>query len=305
MKPIFRQIQVRGRTVHIKRDDLFEQTLGNLTGNKARKLALLTSLDPLPPLVSFGGFQSNAMAAIAQLSQVRRSEFLFYLQRAPTEKELARTSASNFKQAKACGTIFEVLTSEDFDNAFGQFSSGNQGIAACTANLRSKGLLPDGHKFVPQGAAMAEAEFGFEQLADEICTHWQQIQLADPNARSKRLQVVLPAGTGTSALFLARHVSRSISRCSPSSGANLPPASPAIDVITVPCVGDVDYLRLQMQRLDQDSGMVSRMVLRLLCLLVPIHSCVCRSGSSPLLLSLCTNVVLVVFTRCYMQYGRK
>jgi hypothetical protein len=48
--------------------------------------------------------------------------------------------------------------------------------------------------------------------------------------------VVIPAGTGTTALFLARHAPR---RCR---------------VLAVPCVGSSDYLRLQMEELDLASG---------------------------------------------------
>jgi 1-aminocyclopropane-1-carboxylate deaminase/D-cysteine desulfhydrase-like pyridoxal-dependent ACC family enzyme len=48
--------------------------------------------------------------------------------------------------------------------------------------------------------------------------------------------VVVPAGTGTTALFLARHAPR---RCR---------------VLAVPCVGSSDYLQLQMRNLDLASG---------------------------------------------------
>jgi 1-aminocyclopropane-1-carboxylate deaminase/D-cysteine desulfhydrase-like pyridoxal-dependent ACC family enzyme len=245
---MFSRITVRGKSVHVKRDDLFR--LGNLHGNKARKLKLLSSLDPPPEgFVSYGGFQSNAMGALAGLSQARGCEFLFYLQRAPTERELASSSTSNFKRARECGTKFQVLPPGDYKDAFGSFSSGSQGVVACASGLQSKGLLPVGHTFVPQGAAMPEAEVGFKLLAGEIVTYWEQTKALDLNANNKLL-VVLPAGTGTSALFLARYLH--------SLGAG-------IEVATVPCVGDADYLHAQMQRLDRDSGGVGWFI----CVLCP------------------------------------
>lgn len=88
-------------------------------------------------------------------------------------------------------------------------------IASLRLNLDDKCFVVD------QGGAVKEAREGLEVLADEI--------------RSSKLQVrslATPSGTGTTALFLALSM-------------------PEYKVYTVPCVGDVAYLREQMKALHK------------------------------------------------------
>jgi len=74
---------------------------------------------------------------------------------------------------------------------------------------------------VDQGGAVEEAKKGLEVLAKEI---------REANLKLKSLAT--PSGTGTTALFLAL-------------------ALPEFKVYTTPCVGDVNYLREQMQALSK------------------------------------------------------
>jgi len=86
-------------------------------------------------------------------------------------------------------------------------------IASIRLNLDETTFIID------QGGAVGEAKEGLEVLAQE---------LRDANLESKVLAT--PSGTGTTALFLAL-------------------ALPEFKVYTTPCVGDVEYLKEQMQAL--------------------------------------------------------
>jgi len=88
-------------------------------------------------------------------------------------------------------------------------------IASLRLNLDEKTFIVD------QGGAVNEAKIGLEVLADEI--------------RKSKLDVkslATPSGTGTTALFLAL-------------------ALPEYKVYTTPCVGNVDYLKEQMNALHK------------------------------------------------------
>lgn len=74
--PVERRI-VRDRIVYIKRDDRLSLHGSNVSGNKARKFAALNSIpaaDFPECLVSYGGPQSNAMAALAAVVSSKNSE---------------------------------------------------------------------------------------------------------------------------------------------------------------------------------------------------------------------------------------
>jgi 1-aminocyclopropane-1-carboxylate deaminase/D-cysteine desulfhydrase-like pyridoxal-dependent ACC family enzyme len=70
-------ITLEGREFLVKRDDLIDP---HLAGNKYRKLYtfLNTSKNKLSKIISYGGTQSNAMLAIAALTQQKDWEFIYY-----------------------------------------------------------------------------------------------------------------------------------------------------------------------------------------------------------------------------------
>ena len=70
---------------------------------------------------------------------------------------------------------------------------------------------------IEEGGRIKEAEYGFKILADEINEY----------CKKNSLKVFLPSGTGTSAYFLAKHLD--------------------VEVLTVPCVGDGEYLKKQFE----------------------------------------------------------
>ncbi len=183
----------RGLRFLLKRDDLSAP----YPGNKGRKLAgLVPSLAGCPALVSHGGAQSNAMLALARLA--RHHALVLHYHTRPLPRWLRAQPNGNLAEALALGMqLVEGPTPQ---------RSAQQAAERMGARL------------VPQGAAMAEAEVGLAQLAHEL-----QAQLAAFGERQASL--LLPSGTGATALYLQRHL--------------------AWPVYTLPCVGTADYLRRQ------------------------------------------------------------
>jgi 1-aminocyclopropane-1-carboxylate deaminase len=120
--------------------------------------------------------------------------------------------------------------------------------------------------WVPQGGANADAEQGVQLLAEEIMQYWtthqqQQQQQQQPpqdaasSSSANRLTVVVPAGTGTTAAFLSRHLKRLCAAANSSGNSSGSSDSTAdIAVIAVPCVGDAPYLHRQMLRVLADTS---------------------------------------------------
>lgn len=181
-------------------------------GNKARKLATLSEKLPTRlPLVSHGGSQSNAMLALARVCHASDTPFTYHTR--PLPRWLRSKPVGNLAKALALGMcLVEHKSAAEYE-------------AACT---QMRNCEPN---FVPQGAAYPDAEHGVAKLASEIDDWWQR---RDDEA----LAVVVPAGTGTTALYLARHLS----------------SVPNIHVYAVPCVGGKSALLRQMKALDVASG---------------------------------------------------
>ncbi|OPA71393.1 1-aminocyclopropane-1-carboxylate deaminase [Campylobacter pinnipediorum subsp. caledonicus] len=79
--------------------------------------------------------------------------------------------------------------------------------------------------FIQEGVAIPEAEYGFKTQASEI----KNFALKN----SLKFDIFLPSGTGTSASFLSKNID--------------------FDVYTCPCVGNDEYLKLQIQNLVSNS----------------------------------------------------
>lgn len=74
-----------GKLIHFKRDDLLLNCM--VSGNKARKFEFLCSQPRLPSRIcSYGGIQSNAMSAIANIvfSRKSKSKFLYFTRKIPS-----------------------------------------------------------------------------------------------------------------------------------------------------------------------------------------------------------------------------
>ena len=199
--------------------DYEECVLPGVCGNKARKLAALAAALPARRLVSHGGAQSNAMLALAALCRHHGARLEYHTR--PVPKWLKARPVGNLASALRTGSmdLVEHATAGDYEAAV-------EGAAASAP--------ADECLFVPQGAAWPGAEPGLAALAREIAT-WR----ASRSAASPPLDIVLPAGTGTTALYLARHLRALDERAV---------------VHAVPCAGSGSYLLEQMRELDAASG---------------------------------------------------
>jgi 1-aminocyclopropane-1-carboxylate deaminase/D-cysteine desulfhydrase-like pyridoxal-dependent ACC family enzyme len=169
-------VQFRGRTFYIKRDDLIDTCL---SGNKYRKLYSLiqTPSSTYKKIISYGGGQSNAMLAIACLCRSKGWEFHYYTKNLP--KVLKGESEGNLELAIKEGMIVHEVPHEAYQHKIDELQ-----------NFTEEGAL-----VISQGGADELAKEGVYQLADEI-NRWKKAN------KLESLCVVLPSGTGTTALYL-------------------------------------------------------------------------------------------------------
>lgn len=193
------QITFNNRNFFIKRDDLLHK---DFSGNKARKFYYFLKNDfpKIKKVISHGSCQSNAMYSLSCLCKIRNWKFDYYVDHIPSY--LRENSIGNYSEALNNGMniIQEKLPKKIFEN------------------------INENTLFIPEGGALDEASFGVKILADEIIT-WAK----ENNVNN--LQVFLPSGTGTTALFLQKYL--------------------PYEVITCACVGDEDYLKKQFLSLEK------------------------------------------------------
>jgi 1-aminocyclopropane-1-carboxylate deaminase/D-cysteine desulfhydrase-like pyridoxal-dependent ACC family enzyme len=191
------RITFEGYTFFLKRDDLLHP---DFSGNKARKFHYFLENDfpNIKKIISYGSAQSNAMYSLSVLANMRGWEFEYFVEH--IAEYLVDNPHGNYKAALDNGMQIHV------------------------------GVAPSGYPkevlFIDEGGRQKEAEYGIELLAEEIIA-WQKEQ------GLKDLNIFLPSGTGTTALFLQKHL-------------------PNNTVYTNPCVGDSDYLKKQFLELETD-----------------------------------------------------
>ena len=170
------KVRFRGRSFYVKRDDLLHPCL---SGNKYRKLYSLVQIpsQTYDTIISYGGSQSNAMLSIACLCKVKGWEFHYYTK--TLSSHLKEDMDGNLAQAIEQGMILHEVPHELFEEKIEELKS----IA------EEKSLL------ISQGGADEIAQEGIIQLANEINAWKKQEGL-------QKLSVVLPSGTGTTALYL-------------------------------------------------------------------------------------------------------
>lgn len=209
-------VQVDGHALFVKRDDLLHR---DFSGNKARKLFYLLNQDlsSVGKIVSFGSAQSNAMYSIAVLAKMRKVRFVYYVDHIPST--LFEQPAGNYKAALENGAeIIPVGSLRDEGETLEQYVT--ERLLPAMADVL----------YVPEGGRYEQASVGVYQLADEIA-QWFSAQ------RFERLQLMLPSGTGTTALFLQKRFVQ----------LSLP-----IEVLTCACVGGDACLLRQFSELETD-----------------------------------------------------
>jgi 1-aminocyclopropane-1-carboxylate deaminase/D-cysteine desulfhydrase-like pyridoxal-dependent ACC family enzyme len=113
------------------------------------------------------------------------------------------------------------------DNPHGNYKAAlDNGMKITVGSIQSTDNLKAHTLFIEEGGRQKEAEYGIKILAQEI-VDWQI------ENRVKELNIFLPSGTGTTALFLQKHLPNNV-------------------VYTNPCVGDSAYLKKQFLELEKD-----------------------------------------------------
>ncbi len=192
-------VTFEGHSFYLKRDDLLHP---DFSGNKARKFHYFLENDfpDIKKVISYGSSQSNAMYSLSVLAKMRGWKFEYFVDH-----------------------VAYYLKENPHGNYAGALDNGMKII-------ENVGVIPRGYLkevlLIEEGGRQKEAEFGIKLLAEEIIA-WQK------KNNIKELNIFLPSGTGTTALFLQKHL-------------------PLHTVFTTPCVGDIYYLEKQFLELEKD-----------------------------------------------------
>ncbi|MDD3344444.1 MAG: 1-aminocyclopropane-1-carboxylate deaminase/D-cysteine desulfhydrase [Sulfurospirillaceae bacterium] len=192
----------RNRQFYIKRDDLLDS---HFSGNKARKFHyfLVNDFPLVKRLVSYGSNQSNAMYSLSVLSQLKHWEFIYF-----------------------CDHIPPFLKENPIGNYAFALNNGMKIIESKQRYEDSLLCIDEESLHVQEGGRQGESEWGIAQLAKELIEDIAQANIKNP-------YLFLPSGTGTTALFLQKHLK--------------------IPVLTCCCVGDESYLQKQFRMLSVDA----------------------------------------------------
>jgi len=203
------KLQFEGRSFYLKRDDLIHP---DFSGNKARKFYyyLINNFPHIKKIISYGSSQSNAMYSLSVLARMKGWGFEYSVDH--ISDYLKTNPQGNYRRALENGMKIRV-----------------QGSGF---RVQSEESL-----WIEEGGRQKEAEVGVRMLAEEIVA-WQK-----ENAFEK-LNIFLPSGTGTTALFLQKNCSLLTAHCSLKT-----------TVFTTPCVGDSDYLKKQFLQLEKDDNL--------------------------------------------------
>jgi len=192
----------------LKRDDLLHP---DFSGNKARKFYYFLQNDfpDINKISSYGSAQSNAMYSLSVLAKMKGWEFEYFVDH-----------IADYLKDKPHGNYAGAL-----DN--GMVISVGQGTLTPTNDVL----------FIEEGGRQKEAEYGINILAQEIID-WQK------ENKIEELNIFLPSGTGTTALFLQKAFVR----------AETIENTPRPVVYTCACVGDDVYLKKQFSELEKDEN---------------------------------------------------
>lgn len=193
------EIQFRGRTIFIKRDD--ELHFNGVTGSKVRKFHRLINdrnMENFDCVISYGGAQSNAMLALASLCHYRQIPFVYITR--PVPKHIF-TSEGNFQHALSLNMCHIEIDLDLFRQYFTDLPPDSicQDAYSILKDNYSASIshIPfENPYFIPQGGAWQGAEYGVSILADELRTQITELREEGKICLKKPL-LFLPCGTGT------------------------------------------------------------------------------------------------------------
>ena len=175
------QISLFGKDIFLKRDDLINNYL---SGNKARKLFYFLD-KKFERVVSYGGYQSNAMLSLAALAKMKKAKFTYICKKIP--QRVKSQQEGNLYMALEFGMELFEVENKNFEITISNID-----------NLFPKSLI------INQGGAQKEAESGVKALAYEI------IDFAKLNNLST-LDILISSGTGATALYLQKNLPKNFS----------------------------------------------------------------------------------------------
>ncbi|MDR9830435.1 1-aminocyclopropane-1-carboxylate deaminase/D-cysteine desulfhydrase [Vibrio sp. FNV 38] len=205
------QHQFDGLSFHLKRDDQLHPLF---SGNKARKFAALldTSDDSIDTIISYGSAQANSLYSLAGLAKIKGWKLEYYVHNIP--RWLKEKPMGNYRGALDLDA--QVIATNDIENPLHP--------ADYIEQVRQPS---DNCLVIPEGGRSPIAEQGVKQLATELVDYIR----FHPG---QTFTVALPSGTGTTALYLHKHLKPH-----------------GIQVITCACVGGADYLKQQFSELEE------------------------------------------------------
>lgn len=179
----FEQRTFQNQLFYLKRDDLLDK---DFSGNKARKFhSFLTHDFPqIKRVVSSGSNQSNAMYSLSVLARLKEWEFIY-----------------------VCDHIPHFLKENPMGNYKAALENGMKIIASANRAEEVQRWLDKKSLEVEEGGRQKEAEEGVKRLAEELLDDVNAHGLSDP-------YLFLPSGTGTTALFLQKHLPFPVYTCS-------------------------------------------------------------------------------------------
>jgi len=164
-------IVFEGHSFYLKRDDLLH---ADFSGNKARKFYYFLENDfpDITKIISYGSVQSNAMYSLSVLAKMRGWEFEYYVDH-----------------------VADYLKDNPHGNYAGAINNGMQiYVGRVPLISTNQNIL-----FIEEGGRQKEAAYGIKLLAKEIMD-WQK------ENDIEALNIFLPSGTGTTALFLQKYL---------------------------------------------------------------------------------------------------
>ncbi len=190
---------------YIKRDDMLHY---RFSGNKARKLWYFFENLPenITTIVSYGSPQANSLYSLAYFCKIKKIKLDYYIHH--ISNTILYNANGNYAGAIECGA--NLIIDPNF--------------------AKHKYIAKSGEMFLCEGVRDTRAQHGIEILAKEI-ESW----VSTKGINKTNTKVMLPSGTGTTALFLQKYLKD-------------------IEVLTCSCVGCDDYLRLQFAMLETDSS---------------------------------------------------
>ena len=208
-------LEMFNRHIFVKRDDLLHP---EFSGNKARKFAYFLEHDfpGVTKLIGYGSPQANSLYSMSALAKLKGWSLDFYVDHIASHIKL--NPSGNYGAALANGA--HIISLDTLDDRAGRDT--HTYIQEVVLPLEANAV------FVPEGGRCEYAEFGVSKLAAEIAQWAKESGL-------RHLVVFLPAGTGTTALYLNKFfVEQEIS----------------IQVLTCAAVGGSAYLTQQFNELS-------------------------------------------------------